>query len=78
MDRKMVSFETFKHKYDIKNKEVKLLMSRVDDLSNMNGELQEKIEKKQEHTELLVHDIELLKDRLRIKGSPCSSVYASR
>ena len=46
MDRKMISFETFKHKYDIKNKEVSLLMSRVDDLSKCNGELQERIEKK--------------------------------
>ena len=39
MDRKMISFETFKHKYDIKNKEVHLLMTRVDELSNTNGEL---------------------------------------
>lgn len=53
MDRKMINFETFKHKYDIKSKEVRLLMERVDILSSTNGELQEKIEKRQEMSEHL-------------------------
>ena len=37
----MITFETFKHKFDIKTKEVRLLMSRVAELTNNNGELQE-------------------------------------
>ena len=53
MDRKMVNFETFKHMYEIKSKEVRLLMDRVDILSSTNGELQEKIEKRQEMSEHL-------------------------
>lgn len=35
----MILFETYKYKYDIKEKEITLLMVRVDELSKINGDL---------------------------------------
>lgn len=41
LQKKMVLFETFKHKYDVKVKESEMLLSRVEELSHINGDLEE-------------------------------------
>jgi hypothetical protein len=37
----MVLFETFKHKYDVKRREADTLLHRVEELSQLNGDLTE-------------------------------------
>ena len=50
-------------------------MQRLNELSSSNGDLQEEIEKRKEQNELLMADLENLKEKLKLKGSPSSSVY---
>ena len=40
---KMIFYETFKHKFDAKNMETERLLGRVEELSSMNGSLEEQI-----------------------------------
>lgn len=63
----MVLFETFKHKYDVKVKESEMLLHRVEELSQLNGDLQDKIEKKIQKTYKLAKDLDDLKDKMKMK-----------
>lgn len=42
---KMIFYETFKHKFDAKKMETERLLGRVEELSLMNGSLEEQIQK---------------------------------
>ena len=39
LNGKMVMFETFKHKYYVKQQEAEMLLQRVEELSHLNGDL---------------------------------------
>jgi hypothetical protein len=39
----MVFYETFKHKFDVKKMESERLLSRVEELSQLNGSLEEQV-----------------------------------
>ncbi len=39
LSKKLVMFETFKHKYDVKVRETERLLHRVEELSKVNGDL---------------------------------------
>ena len=67
LSKKMVLFETFKHKYDVKVKESEMLLHRVEELSQMNGDLAEQIEKKKSKTYKLAKEIDDLKEKMKIK-----------
>jgi hypothetical protein len=67
LQKKMVLFETFKHKYDVKIKESEMLLHRVEELSQLNGDLQDQIDKKKSKTYKLAKEIDDLKDKLKIK-----------
>lgn len=63
----MMLFETFKHKYDVKIKESEMLLHRVEELSQLNGDLQDQIEKTKQKTYKLTKEIDDLKDKMKIK-----------
>jgi hypothetical protein len=63
----MVLFETFKHKYDVKVKESEMLLHRVEELSLMNGDLADLIEKKKQKTYKLSKELDDLKEKLKLK-----------
>ena len=63
----MVLFETFKHKYDVKVKESEMLLHRVEELSQLNGDLADQIEKKKQKTYKLAKEMDDLREKMKIK-----------
>lgn len=68
----MVFYETFKHKFDVKKMESERLLTRVEELSHINGDLEEKILKQKNKSYKLHRDIEDLKDKIKLlKNNSC-------
>ncbi|CDW81842.1 UNKNOWN [Stylonychia lemnae] len=65
MQQKMILFETFKHKFEVKKKEADRLLTRVEELSQMKGNLEEQINKSKDKTYKLNKKIEDLNDKVK-------------
>lgn len=61
----MVLYETFKHKFDMKKMETKELLERVEELSMVNGGLEEHIRKYESKNEKLRRKIDDLKINMK-------------
>jgi predicted nuclease with TOPRIM domain len=62
----MVFYETFKHKFDVKKVETERLLTRVEELSQLNGGLEDQIERQKGKSGRLQHDIDDLKDKIML------------
>lgn len=66
---KMVFYETFKHKFDVKKLETERLLTRVEELSQINGSLEDQIVKQKNKNFRLQRDIDDLKEKIRMLKS---------
>jgi predicted nuclease with TOPRIM domain len=62
---KMIFYETFKHKFDVKSMETERLLSRVEELSQVNGGLEDSINKQKAKNYKLMKRIEDLREKLK-------------
>jgi peptidoglycan hydrolase CwlO-like protein len=60
----MIFYETFKHKFDVKKLESQRLLNRVEELSQVNGGLEDQINKQKQKNYKLQKKIEDLKERI--------------
>jgi chromosome segregation ATPase len=63
---KLVQFETFRHKFEVKKKEADMLLSRVEELSQLNGSLADQIVKKQTKNQKLTSQVEEMKVQVKL------------
>lgn len=61
----MVFYETFKHKFDVKKMESEKLLGRVEELSQVNGGLEESIGKQKNKNYKLHLKVEDLREKLK-------------
>lgn len=66
LHQKMIFYETFKHKFDVKKMETERLLHRVEELSHINGTLEDKIQKQNNKNFRLQRDIDDLKDKIKL------------
>lgn len=65
----MLLYETFKHKFDVKQMENDLLLTRVEELSLMTGSLEDTIMAHKNRNMRLERDLEDLREKLRLLKS---------
>lgn len=65
----MLLYETFKHKFDVKQMENDLLLTRVEELSQMTGSLEDTIMAHKNRNMRLERDLEDLREKLRLLKS---------
>lgn len=61
---KMIFYETFKHKFDAKKMETERLLGRVEELSLMNGSLEDQIHKQKAKNYKLQKRLDDLKEKV--------------
>lgn len=60
----MVFYETFKHKFDVKKLESERLLTRVEELSQINGSLDDMIKKQKYRNTKLEKNLNILREKL--------------
>jgi septal ring factor EnvC (AmiA/AmiB activator) len=65
----MVFYETFKHKFEVKKMESSKLLTRLEELSQVNGGLEDQIGKQKQKNYKLQREIEDLREKIKMLKS---------